>query len=95
VLHTVIALTYKFDAAGSQWAGEIMVLVFSVGQAVYCGYVLFTLLKKKTPKFFLSPLVFIMHKLLLHMYSRSQYCVSTMLIISTILTRGTIPNCYA
>jgi hypothetical protein len=64
-LRTVIALTYKIEADGSWQAGEIMVLVFFVGQTVCCGCVLCTLLEEKTPKFFLLPLVFIMHTLLL------------------------------
>jgi hypothetical protein len=64
--HAAIALTYKVEAAGSRRAGEIMVLVFFVGQAVCCGCVLCTLLEKKTPKFFLTPLFFIMNELLLH-----------------------------
>jgi hypothetical protein len=34
--HTAITHTYKIKAAGSQWSGEIMVLVFFV----FCGVVL-------------------------------------------------------
>jgi hypothetical protein len=43
----VIALIYKTEATGSRQAGRIMVLVIFVGQLVFCGCVLRTLLEKR------------------------------------------------